>query len=99
MTVKQGLLWDLVTIKTSPSFQKKEEEDTYRQPNCYQLPGTSRRKSRVMEGQGSESDKLIYTTPPMHCKFLCYYKQAYSDEIMAPMNHEKLVKEILHPLY
>lgn len=52
-----------------------------------------------MEGQGSESDKLIYTTPPMHCKFLCYYKQAYSDETMAPMNHEKLVKEILHPLY
>lgn len=51
-----------------------------------------------MEGYGRELEKLIYTTPPMHSRLLCCYKNAYSDGAMSPMNDEKLVikKNCIH---
>lgn len=43
-----------------------------------------------MEGQGGEFDRLMHTTP-MHGIFLCYYKNAYSNEVTSPVNEEKPV--------
>lgn len=57
------------------------------------------RKSRVAERQGRELEKLIYTTPPMHSRFLCCYNNAYSDGIMSPMNDEKLVIKKKYCIY
>lgn len=48
------------------------------------------RKSRAVEGQGGELGRLMHTTP-MHGRFLCYYKNAYSNGVTSPVNEEKSV--------